>query len=181
VRRCRISGPRTAPAIAIALLLSLSACGWAPLYADPQSGPAAAELRAIRVRPIPERIGQRLELALRNALNSTGEPTRERYLLATDLSYGLSNLGLVSQGTATLGKVDLFATFRLIELKGGAVLLINTVHSQSLFVLNPNQYSTVVAQNDAGVRCVAEINEEILTRLNLFLQNRLAQKTAKPT
>ena len=72
------------PATVIVLLLTLSGCGWAPLYADPQSGPASAELRAIHVAPIPERIGQRLELALRNSLNPTAEPTRERYRCPTE-------------------------------------------------------------------------------------------------
>ena len=51
----------------------LSGCGWTPLYAESR-GPASEELRAIRVDPIPERIGQRLEIALRNSLNPTGEP-----------------------------------------------------------------------------------------------------------
>jgi len=159
--------------IVIALSLAVAGCGWAPLYADPQNGPASAELRAIHVDPITERIGQRLELALRNSLNPTGEPTKERYRLQTSLRFSLSALGLVSQGTSTLGRIDLVATYRLIDLQGGAVLLTNTVHSQNSFALNPNQYSTVVGEDDAGVRSVAEINEEIVTRLSLFLQSRV--------
>jgi LPS-assembly lipoprotein len=182
-RKVRRGGYRAnAPsAIVTALLLALSACGWAPLYADPQSGPASAELRAIRVDPIPDRIGQRLEMALRNSLNPSGEPTEERYRLATSLSYALSNLGLVSQGTATLGRVDLFATYRLIDLKSGGLLLTNTVHTQNTFALNPNQYSTVVAGNDAAARGVVELDEEIVTRLTLFLQSRVPKKTPKPS
>ena len=50
-------------------------CGWTPLYADTETDAASQELRAIKVDPIPERIGQRLEMALRNSLNPTGEPT----------------------------------------------------------------------------------------------------------
>jgi LPS-assembly lipoprotein len=167
------------PATVIVLLLTLSGCGWAPLYADPQSGPASAELRAIHVDPIPERIGQRLELALRDALNPTGEPTKARYRLRTSLQFSLSNLGLISAGTSTLGRVDLVATYRLIDLPSGAVLLTNTVHSQNSFALNPNEYSTVVGEYDAAGRSVAEINEEIVTRLTLFLQSRV--KAAKPS
>ncbi len=166
------------PTIVIALLLALSGCGWTPLYADPQSGPASAELRAIHVDPIPERIGQRLELALRNSLNPTGIPTKERYRLQTSMRYSLAALGLIAAGTSTIGRVDLVATYKLIDLKSNAVLLTNTVHSQNSFVLNPNQYSTVVGENDAAVRSVVELNEEIVTRLTLFLQRRA--RTAKP-
>jgi LPS-assembly lipoprotein len=167
------------PTIVMALLLVLSGCGWAPLYADPQAGPASAELRAIHVDPIPERIGQRLELALRNSLNPTGEPTRERYRLQTSLRFTLSALGLISAGTSTIGRVDLVATYKLLDLKSGAMLLTNTVHSQNSFVLNPNQYSTVVSEYDAALRSVVELNEEIVTRLTLFLQRRVQK--AKPS
>jgi LPS-assembly lipoprotein len=160
------------PIIVIALLLALCGCGWAPLYADPQSGAASAELRAVRVDPIPERIGQRLELALRNSLNPTGEPTKALYRLQTNLQFSLSALGLISAGTSTIGRVDLVATYHLTELPSGAALLTNTVHSQNSFALNPNEYSTVVGEYDAAARSVAEINEEIVTRLTLFLQDR---------
>jgi LPS-assembly lipoprotein len=166
------------PTIVITLLLALSGCGWTPLYADPQSGPASAELRAIHVDPIPERIGQRLELALRNSLNPTGIPTKERYRLQTSLRFSLGALGLISAGTSTIGRVDLVATYKLIDLKSSAVLLTNTVHSQNSFALNPNQYSTVVGEYDAEVRSAVELNEEIVTRLTLFLQGRA--RTAKP-
>ena len=164
------------PAIVIAVLLGLCGCGWTPLYADPQSGPASAELRAIHVDAIPDRVGQRLELALRNSLNPTGEPTKERYRLQTGLRFSLSALGLVSQGTSTIGRVDLTATYKLIDLKDGAVLLTNTVHSQNSFELNPNEYSTVVGEYDAAGRSVVELNDEIVTRLTLFLQDRARQK-----
>ena len=170
--------PASAAIVAVALS-ALCGCGWVPLYADPQSSPASAELRAIHVDPIPDRLGQRLELALRNSLNPTGEPTKERYRLQTSLQLSLSALGLISAGTSTLGRVDLTATYRLIDLKDGAVLLTNTVHSQNSFALNPNQYSTVVAEYDAAVRSVVELNDEIVTRLTLFLQGRV--KTAKPS
>lgn len=174
-------GPQPPAAIALLLLLALSGCGWRPLYADPQSGPASAALRAVRVDPIPDRVGQRLELALRDAFNPSGEPTPARYRLATALSYTLSNVGLISQGTATIGRVDLVATYRLIDLKDGAGLLTETVHSQNSFALNPNQYSTIVAENDSAARCVVEIKEEIVTRLTLFLERRLGKEKPKPS
>jgi LPS-assembly lipoprotein len=180
MRRCRPPDAHASPAIGVALLFALSGCGWTPLYGNPGTGPANAELRAIRVDPIPGRVGQHLELALRNSLNPTGEPTKARYHLQTGLSYTLSNVGLISQGTATIGRVDLTATYHLIDLKSGAVLLTDTVHTQDSFALNPNQYSTTVAENDSATRGVVELDEEMMTRLTLFLQARLAKPPAKP-
>ena len=167
-------------ALAVAAAQLLTGCGWTPLYADVEPEAASEELRAIKVDPIPERIGQRLEIALRNSLNPTGEPAPARYRLGTTLAVTLSNFGIQSQGLATLGQIDAVATFRLVDLQTGGVLLINTVHVANSFDLNPNQYSTVVGEDDAGVRCVAELDREIVTRLTLFMQRRVAEKSAKP-
>jgi hypothetical protein len=166
-------------AIATGFALALSGCGWQRLYADPQSGPASADLRAIKVMPIAERIGQRLEIALRNSLNPTGEPTPQRYALRTTLAYSLSNLGIQSQGTATLGRTDVYSTSYLVDIHTGQNLLAISVHEQNSFQLNPNQYSTVVGEDDAQRRTVAELNQEIVRRLSLFFDQRAAQQPAK--
>ncbi len=170
-------GRRALLALTVAAALPLSGCGWERLYADPESGPAGAELRAIKVSPIPERIGQRLEMALRNSLNPTGEPTSYRYTLRTTLVYSLSNLGIQSQGTATLGQIDVSSRSTLNENSTGRDLLTIALHEQNSFELNPNQYSTVVGETDSQVRTVAELSQEIVRRLNLFMEQRIAQKT----
>jgi LPS-assembly lipoprotein len=159
--------------------LTLLGCGWEPLYGDIETEPASAELRAIKVDPISERIGQRLAIALRNSLNPTGEPTTPRYQLSTTLTTYLSNLGIQSQGLATLGQLDAYATYKLIELKTGSILLTNTVHVANSFDLNPNQYSTIVGEDDARNRSVAELDQEIVTRLTFFLQRRAAEKGSR--
>jgi hypothetical protein len=68
-----------------------------PTYGEAAGGPASEELRAIYVEPILERIGQRLQIALRNSLNPIGQPTPERYRLRTTLATYLTNLGIESQ------------------------------------------------------------------------------------
>jgi hypothetical protein len=167
--------------LATLLVAPFSGCGWTPLYADLDTGPANEDLRAIRVEPISERIGQRLAMALRNSLNPTGEPTTQRYRLATTLNVVLSSLGIQSQGTATLGRLDVYATYYLYDIASGAILLGNTLHVQNSFELNPNQYSTVVGEDDAAVRSVAELNQEMVARLSLFMERRAASapKTAQ--
>ena len=168
-------------ALAFGAPVVLSGCGWTPLYADMEAGPASDELRAIRVDPILERIGQRLEIALRNSLNPTGEPTPARYRLRTTLVTYLANLGIQSQGLATLGKLDVYVTYFLSDIQTGNNLLANAMHVANSFNLSPNQYSTVVGEDDAVVRSVAEIDQEMVTRLTLFFQGRLAEKPPKPS
>src|SRR6266404_4035456 len=160
--------------------LMLLGCGWEPLYSDIETEPVSAELRAIKVDPISERIGQRLAITLRNSLNPTGEQTTPRYQLSTTLTTYLSNLGIQSQGLATLGQLDAYATYKLIELKTGSILLTNTVHVANSFDLNPNQYSTIVGEDDARDRSVSELDQEIVHRLAFFLQRRAAETGSKP-
>src|SRR5438874_2424724 len=94
-RRPAITISRSAPSFHPPL--ALSGCGWARLYGEAAGGPASEELRAIYVEPILERIGQRLQIALRNSLNPIGQPTPERYRLRTTLATYLTNLGIESQ------------------------------------------------------------------------------------
>ena len=163
------------------VVLALASCGWAPLNADMEAGPATEELRAIRVAPIPERLGQRLRMALRNSLNPSGEPARQRYILRVAPLVGLSNLGIQAQGLGTLGQLDISVTYSLVDMESGKTLLTNTIHVANSFDLNPNQYSTVVGEDDAAVRSVVELNQEIVTRLTLFMQRRIPEKSSKPS
>jgi LPS-assembly lipoprotein len=170
-------------ALGMALGLGLSVlagCGWAPLYADPETGPADEELRAIRVAPISERIGQRLALALRESLNPTGEPTPQRYLLRTTLQTVRLDLGVQTQGFGTRGRLDAYATFFLSDSKSGAALLSGSGHVSESFDILANEYSNVVAEDDARTRAVEEMRRDIVSRLIVFLQRRAAEPAAKP-
>jgi LPS-assembly lipoprotein len=155
-------------------LPTLAGCGWEPLYADRETGPADEELRAIRVRPISDRIGQRLELALRNSLNPDHEEITARYSLGVVLSVSKSDLGVQSQGLGTRGEIGATATYILTDLKAGSQLQTGTVHAAESFDIQANGYSTVVAQDDALVRTVEEMRREIVARLTLFMQHRKA-------
>src|SRR5437667_2325350 len=115
-------------ALAFGALLALPGCGWEPLYADRETGPADAELRAIKVDPIAERIGQRLALALRESLNPDGLPAPQRYRLSILLITLRSDLGIQSTGLGSRGKLDATANITLRDIKTGATLLYMTSH-----------------------------------------------------
>src|SRR5216683_1227527 len=161
-------------------LLLLGGCGWAPLYADRETGPADEEVRAIRVAPISERIGQKLALALRQSLNPTGEPASQRYLLRVTLQTARQDLGVQTQGFGTRGRLDAYANFFLSDSTSGTQLLSGTSHVADSFDILANEYSDVVAEDDARTRTVEEMRRDIVTRLTLFLQRRVAERAVKP-
>lgn len=159
---------------AAVLPTALIGCSWTPLYADREAGPADEALRSIRVAPIAERIGQRLELALRNSLNPEGIPTPQRYLLNTTLLTYRTDLGVQSTGIGTRGKLDVSATVILNDIKTGTPILRNTAHVAESFDIVANEYASLVAEDDARTRAVEELRREILSELVLFMQKRAA-------
>ena len=161
-------------------LAVLGGCGWAPLYADPEAGPADEAIRAIRVAPISERIGQKLALALRQSLNPTGEETPQRYLLRVTLQTQRQDLGIQTQGLGTRGKFDAYANFTLSDSTSGLNLFSATSHAVDSFDILANEYSNVVAEDDARTRAVEEMRRDIVTRVTLFLQRRAAERALKP-
>jgi LPS-assembly lipoprotein len=167
-------GALLALVLALAAPLALSGCGWTPLYADSVSGPGDAALRAISVTPISNRIGQRLELGLREDFNPHGIPTPSLYTLRTTLQLTRQDLGIQSEGLGSIGKIDITAGYQLIDIKTGAVLLNTTTHVAHTFDILSSGYATVVAEDDADRRAIAELREEMVTRLTLFLQRRAA-------
>src|SRR5579864_7838865 len=148
--------------LGFALPALLSGCGWEPLYANHVTEPADAALQAIKVAPIAERVGQRLEFGLRNSLNPNNAQTPQLYTLAVTVGTTVQDLGIQSQGIGTRGEVQLTSTFRLIDNKTGQVLRSGTVHTSDSFDIQANGYSTVVAQDDAYTRCVEETRREIV-------------------
>jgi LPS-assembly lipoprotein len=153
-------------------LPALAGCGWEPLYADAQTGKSSADLRAIKVMPIPERVGQLLETGLRESFNPDEIPTKTRYNLSVTLRTALQDLGIQSQGLGTRGEVQANANYRLTEADTNNVLQTGTIGASDSFDIQANGYSTVVAQNDAKVRVVEEIRREIVARLTIFMQNK---------
>jgi LPS-assembly lipoprotein len=150
----------------------LSGCGWEPLYADAQTDAASADLRAIKVDAIAERIGQILEFGLRESLNPSHIETKQRYELKVTLQEAQSNLGIQSQGLGTRGEVVISASYQLLELASAKPLQAAGFHANDSWDIQANGYSTVVAQHDAERRCVEELRHEIIARLSLFMQSK---------
>jgi|SRR5579863_9110205 LPS-assembly lipoprotein len=164
--------------LGFALPALLSGCGWEPLYAEHATEPADAALQAIKVAPIAERVGQRLEFGLRNSFNPNNVQTPQLYTLNVTIVTTIQDLGIQSQGIGTRGEVQLISTYRLVDSKTGQGLQSGTVHTTDSFDIQANGYSTVVAQDDAYKRCVEETRREIVARLTLFFHDQKATATS---
>lgn len=156
------------------LLLPLGACGFRPLYAEREEPGEEPALAAIKVMPIKDRIGQMLEMALRESFNPRGLSVETRYTLNVALAVSQYDLGIQRDATATRGRVDVYATIQLKDAKSDKQIYTARAQSTSSFNLLDDAYAAQVAADDARTRCVRDLTDEISTRMALFLRSRRA-------
>jgi len=153
------------------LLPPLAACGFSPLYAEREETEEPG-LAAIKILPIKDRIGQMLEMALRQSFNPSDRAVETQYTLAVSLSVTRYDLGIQRDATATRGRVDVYATIQLKEGKSDKFIYSSRAQSTSSFNILDDAYSAQVAEDDARVRCVRDLTDEIRARMALFLRSR---------
>ncbi len=155
-------------------LLALAACGFHPLYAERQQAAYEPSLASVKVAPIKDRIGQMLELSLRDSFNPSDAPVETRYVLAVILNVSRADLGIQRDATATRGDATIIASFTLTDAKTNKVILTGSSQSTSLFNIVDNGYATEVAAQDAQTRTMRDISDDIRTRVALFLRRQTA-------
>jgi LPS-assembly lipoprotein len=161
------------------LLLPLGGCGFHPLYGEATLAADEPALASIVVQPISDRIGQQLELSLREALNPNGISVEPRYRLATQLVQIRADLGIQRDATSTRGRVDVYATMILTDFKTGKSVYSSRTQSTSSFNILQDAYAAQVAEEDARTRTVRDLTAEIRTRLALFVRQQQKQQTQK--
>lgn len=166
-------------ALLVVCLLALgpAGCGFRPLYARPDAAavsPASAELAAIRVAGIEDRTGQQLRNALVQRLTPGGEPARARYVLTVTVSQSMEGLAAARDGNATIGRMQMVANFKLGEIDSDRALFGGSSRSLATFRMLGPRYGTVAIERDAEERALADLAEDIRSRLAVFFAERRA-------
>jgi LPS-assembly lipoprotein len=158
-------------ALVIAVLLSLGACGFSPMYGDDAGRNAAEQVRQVEIANIPDRDGQYLRNLLIDRLNSGGRPESAPYLLAvTDLKTSVTNIGIRRDATSTRGLLQTDAHVTLIDKKTGAVLLSRDYRSVGAYNQLDNQFATLVSRGSLSAHVLEEMSDNILTDLGLYFR-----------
>lgn len=170
-------GTRLSLRAALALaLLPLAACGFHPLYAESEEARYEPELAAIKVAPIANRIGQQLELSLREAFNPRGLSVEPRYTLSVTLIVTRVDLGIQRDAAATRGRVDVTAAILLADTKTAQVLYHSRTQATSSFNIVDDAYAAHVAEDDLRTRTVRDLTDEIRTRVAFYLREKRAAR-----
>jgi LPS-assembly lipoprotein len=156
------------------LALALSGC-IQPLYGpDVGGGSVAVEMQAIKIEPIPDRLGHYVENELIFALNGTGSSPAPKYRLIVTLHERLATpvINTVT-GQAEAGDVNVDADYRLLPIAGGGQPIASGNVTQFVaYDRNSQRLSSVRAARDAEIRNAKTLADQIRTRIAAVLATR---------
>ncbi len=153
----------------------LAGCGFRPMYGESGpilSGPAAAELAAVRVARIPERNGQLLRRALEDRLPS---PTGQgRYDLRVGLNFGVELQGFRRDGTPSRVRYTANATWYLFTMATPPVqVATGTERAFDAYNIPENQFfASDLSRDTMERRLVDQLAEDIVTHLAVTLMRQ---------
>jgi LPS-assembly lipoprotein len=155
-------------------LTSLAGCGFHPLYAPRGPRDFDPELAAIKVAPIRDRIGQLLAQELNEQLNPNNISVLPHYTLTVALTASRADLGIQRDATSTRGEVTISATFVITDNRPGGTRLTGSTRAVGSFNIVSDAYAAQVAEDDTRERVVAQIADDLVTKLVLFVRQRRA-------
>lgn len=177
--RDRLAGggvPKGRRLVLLAFLgMSLAACGFHPLYGGREQPVLDADLSAIKVEPVPERIGQLLAISLRDSLNPTGARVAPRFVLTIVVATSVSDFAIRSDGTASRQLFAASASFTLRELEGSKVVLTGSARANDSYDVGESPYTSVVDQGNSQKKAAEDMSEQIVTQLALYVRRQAAK------
>lgn len=166
-QRVRIARSRFMNTIIFGLLLGLAGC-IQPLYAPSANGRSlVAEMQAIRIEPIPDRLGHYVENELIFAFNGTGSSPPPKYRLVVTLRERMATPVINTfTGLAEAGDVNVDAEYSLLPIAGGSVPIASGNVTQFVVYDRTSQrLSNVRAARDAEIRNAKVLADQIRTRI----------------
>lgn len=159
-------------ALSFVLTTSLAGC-FQPMYGGASGQALIANLRAIKVEPIPERLGHYLGNELIFALNGTGSTETPRYRLVTNVRQRVqAPLVDTVSGRATSGMLIVDADYRLLPIAGGPPVVSGVAFVTASYDRTSQRFANLRAARDAEIRSARSLADQIRTRLAIDLSRR---------
>ena len=158
--------------LAAFLAVSLGGC-LQPMYGGLAGGNLRAELAAIKVEPIPDRLGHYLANELTFALNGSGEESAAKYRLYITVTEKVQTplIDTIS-GRATAGTVVVDANYRLIPAGGAEPIAQGTAFAAASYDRTSQRFANLRAARDAEIRTAKTLSDQIHTRIASALAGR---------
>jgi len=157
----------------ISCILSLSSCGFRPMYTSYNEGPslgAGSYLSQVDIRPISERRGVLLRQQLNEKFNQD-QGSRKIYDLQVQLSSRIQELGVRKDSTSSRANLIISANFWLWQ--GQKRLVSNRVGTTVSYNILDDQYATIASEADAEARALKLISDQITNRIAIFFSKNV--------
>jgi LPS-assembly lipoprotein len=157
-----------------AFLLALSVGGcFQPLYGEAAHPGLTADMQAIAIDPIPERIGHYLGDDLSANLNGTGSNLAPKYRLTITVSqYSMTPTVTSQLGLANANTLNATAVFTLKRVGGGETLFNDRAIAAAVYDRTADRFANLRAQRDGEIRLAKSLADEIELRLAAFLGDK---------
>ncbi|MGZ3305826.1 MAG: hypothetical protein ACXU8U_08190 [Asticcacaulis sp.] len=150
--------------LAILAGLSLSACGFTPMYAKPTLG---RSLSQIDIQTPQTRTGFFLGQNLRQTLGEDAS-TPKAYALKVEMSEQHYNIGYRVDETSTRSEITNNVVYKLIDLKTQAVLHQDHFTETVTYASSTSPFTGIVAQQDGQVRMARLVADRIQGELAIY-------------
>lgn len=158
--------------VSLTLGVALAGC-FQPMYGGPSGQALVQDLQAIKVEPIPERIGHYLANELTFALNGTGSTVQPRYRLVISVKQRVqAPLVDTVSGRATSGMLLVDADYRLLPVAGGPPVASGVAFVTASYDRTSQRFANLRAARDAEIRSARSLSDQIRTRLAADLSRR---------
>jgi LPS-assembly lipoprotein len=157
------------------LLLSLSGCGFEPMYGENSTSAKAvsAALPNIDIDNIPDRDGQYLKNQLIDQLYTNGRPYDAPYVLKiSNMNKSIVDLGIQQDATATRAQIQITAHMELVDKITGKTVLKRDLKTVGAYNLLDNQLETLVSQQAITEDILQEMKDDAVTELSLYFRRK---------
>ena len=153
---------------ALALALSLSGC-FQPLYSEAAHPGLVADLQAIEVAPIKDRIGHYLGDDLISSFNGTGSTPTPKYRLNVTVTQSIQTptveLQINAASSATVIGTAKFSLVQIQSEKGEKVVFQGNATTAAVYDRTLQGFANLRAERDAEIRLARALADEISLRV----------------
>jgi LPS-assembly lipoprotein len=166
--------------IALVSALGLAGC-FQPLYGEASHPGLVADMRAIAVTPIKDRIGHYLTEDLIDEINGTGAEPQSKYRLDVTIALRTTTPTVESAINAADSATILgTATYTLTRIDDEKKVLTDVASAAAAYDRTAQRYANLRAGRDAELRIARELSSEIALRLASALAAPTTAPMAQP-
>ncbi|MBT3916064.1 MAG: hypothetical protein HOF23_06795 [Rhodospirillaceae bacterium] len=156
--------------LSIFALMSLTACGFEPIYGAGDNSVFESDMREIEISPIENRIGQQLRNELEQRISPKGRARISKYILKVTLSENKQGLAVKKSEIATRANLSFRASYNVTQKSTGETLTAGSSRMVTSYNILTKTFATLMAEKDARKRAVREISVDITSKVAAFFK-----------